>query len=404
MKRQIVIWGAGNQGREAYYNLKRNYEIVGFADSDNEKIGKEIVDGKKVLGHYHNFFIVIACGKWMEVSKELQRDGLSLSQDFIPYCMLLMKNVYLNNLLDCFDKRSICKYFNKVKNNKKIALIYGNCQVEIIANMLEYNKHFEKQYLLLRVPPVHLYQDEEQIDKVFYINEIMQLIDLFIFQNVSNHNRYNPKLGTDNILKMFSKNCRKLPIHNIYFDGYFIQYGDDENKYLKNMDKKDFPYTDSIIATFIDRGKSVNEILNLVFDEKLMTEVQIKMKCKNSLKNLKDREKWVEVPIVDYIEENYCNEQLFYTHNHPKNIVIYEYVRRILKALQIDEVDDFTEEELNMEFGTLRINNFPIFPCVIKALGLKKYESKVRISHISSKLIGVGEYIKEYIYRCYGME
>lgn len=407
MKKSIVIWGAGTQGRAAYYRLNKQFNIIGFLDSDSEKKNKKIVDGKRVLDQEKckkKFYIVIACGRWMDVAHKLQEKGLNFLVDFIPYNMFLKKNIYLNDLLDDFGAADTVLYLKEVKKTRKIALIYGNCQTEIISNMLEYNNDFEMQYMLVRVPQIHLYRDEDQIEQIFYKNKIMQLIDLFIYQNVRENNRFYPRLGTDMILKQFNNHCRKMPIHNIYFDGYFVQYDANNDRYFQNLDQKDFPYTDGIVNTLLEEGKSVSEILDTICNENLYSEEEIQKKCKQSIENLKHREKYVEVPIVDYIENNYMKEQLFYTYNHPKNIVIYEYVKRILKALEIDKFDDFTEEELNMEFGTLRINNFPIFPCVIKSLGLKKYESKVRISHISPKLIGIEEYIREYIYRCYGIE
>lgn len=405
LNRQIAIWGAGNQGRYAYYALKREYDVAGFLDADVKLKQAEIVDGKKVLDFYPDkYFIIIACGGWIDVSRSLIKKGLKLCVDFIPYNMFLGKNVQLDILLDCFGVTTTIDYLNRVKNKKKIALIYGNCQVEIIANMMEYNKDFEKQYLLLRVPQVHLYRCEKQIDSLFYSNGIMQLIDLFIYQNVKANNRYNRKLGTVNILNMLSSECRKMPIHNIYFDGYFIQYDTNEERYLRNMNEKDFPYTDYIVEELLENNKNTDEIMALINDENLVEPEKIIEKCRKSIDNLRDRERNVEIPIVDYIEKGYIKEQLFYTHNHPKNKVMYEYVKRILRALGINKADVFTEEELDIEFGTLRLNNFPIFPCVIKALKLEKYESKMRISYIDSHLVTMDEYIREYLFRCYEMK
>lgn len=404
MKSRIVIWGAGKQGRDAYYHLNRRYDIEGFLDSDITKTGIEVVDHKKVLADQgQRFFIVIACQKWMEVSNVLLNRGLKFLNDFIPYNMLIKKHICLHNLIDCFDISDIIEYLSRIKETKKLALIYGNCQTEIIANMLEYNVEFNRQYVLLRVPQIHLYRNEEQIEQIFYKSNIMQKMDLFIYQRVNENNRFHSKLGTENILKQFNNNIKSLAIHNIYFDGYFPQYDANDERYFRNLNKKDFPYTDGIVDLMIKEKKSSDEIVTLISSEDLLSEKEVKEKCEQSISNLREREKIVDVPIVDYIEENYCNEQLFYTYNHPKNIVIYEYVKRLLKCLGIEKNDEFTEEELNIEFGTLRINNFPIFPCVIKALGLKKYEKKVRISHISTNLITIEDYIREYIYRCYGV-
>ena len=403
MKKKVVIWGAGNQGRDAYYHLRDRYEVAGFYDSDLTKTGKEIVDGKQVLAYrVHEFFIVVACGKWMEVVRNLQERGLVVQEDFLPYHMLERRSLRLHDMMACIGADGIKKYLDTVRETKQIALVYGNCQTEIIANMLEYNKDFHNRYALLRVPQIHLYTDENQIKEIFYENGLMKKMDLFIYQNVKEENRFHPLLGVEHILEQMSVRCKKLCIHNIYFDGYFIQYDADENRYFSNMDQKDFPYTDSIVHELVTEGKGIDEIIEMINKTDFIAPEAVWEKCEKSIENLRRREEKVDVPIVDYIEKHYREEQLFYTYNHPKNIVIYEYVKRILKAIGIGNTDEFTEEELNLAFGTLRINNFPVFPCVISALGLKKYERKVRISHISTGLITMNEYIREYIVRCYG--
>lgn len=407
MKNQIIIWGAGVRGKEAYYALRKRFDIVGFLDSDIRKKDTEIVDGKRVLGqeaYEKDTLIVIACGKWMEVLQTLKERGLVFPVDYIPYHMLLGKKIRLHELLDCFGTESVLSFLKEVKKFKKIALLYGNCQTEIIANMLEYNRDFERQYLLLRVPQVHLYRDEKQVEQIFYQNGIMQMVDLFIYQNVKGNNRFCAKLGTHTILQQINHDCRKMPIHNIYFDGYFIQSDVYDDIFWKNFLQKDFPYFDKIVNGFLEEGKSADEIISLVKDENLFSCGEVIEHCEASIHNLREREKSVEIPIVDYIEENYKKEQLFYTHNHPKNFVIYEYVGRMLKALGIDNMDEFTKEELNMEFDTLRIPSFPVYPCVTKALGLKEYELKMCISNVSSRLITMEEYIREYIHRCYEIE
>ncbi len=405
LKDQIVIWGSGTRGMGAYYALRKSYEILGFLDSDPEKKHMEIVDGKKVLeSKPAGCLVIIACGRWMEVSRLLLEKGLRLCMDFLPYHMLMMEEIRLNDLLYCFRAEDIAAYLKEVRDRKQVALIYGNCQIDIMANMMEYNEEFRRRYILLRVPPVHLYKDEAHIEKVLYSDEIMKLVDLFIFQCVREDNRYSAKLGTAHIAEGMGKGCRKVCIHNLYFDGYFIQYDSDEGKYLKNMDEKSFPYTDVIVDMLLEDKKGTEEIIQLISKDDFVPKEKIETRCRKSIENLCAREKLVDVPIVDYIREHYKREQLFYTHNHPKNIVIYEYVKRILRVLEIDCVDEFTEEELNLEFGTLRINNFPVYPCVVKALGLEKYETKARISHISPGLVTMRQYIREYISRCCGVE
>ena len=52
-KEKIVIIGAGQHARVVLYNIEEQnkYEVIGFLDSDDSKIG-EFFEGKKILANY----------------------------------------------------------------------------------------------------------------------------------------------------------------------------------------------------------------------------------------------------------------------------------------------------------------------------------------------------------------
>lgn len=43
---QIVIYGAGNTGKSAYFYLRNRYECLFFVDGDDEKVGGYLKDWK----------------------------------------------------------------------------------------------------------------------------------------------------------------------------------------------------------------------------------------------------------------------------------------------------------------------------------------------------------------------
>ena len=50
--------------------------------------------------------------------EELQKKGFNLLIDFIPYNMLYMKNLRLNDFFDCFGVSGIHKFFVEIKKYK----------------------------------------------------------------------------------------------------------------------------------------------------------------------------------------------------------------------------------------------------------------------------------------------
>lgn len=55
--------------------------------------------------------------------------------------------------------------------------------------------------------------------------------------------------------------------------------------------------------------------------------------AENSIHELYLREKYCDIKITDFIEENYKEEQLFYSPNHPNERLINEYVNRMIEYL-----------------------------------------------------------------------
>lgn len=83
---QVIIYGAGNTGKSAYFYLKshRQYECLFFVDGDSNKWGKEIeglqVRPPEALKHIEKAKVIIASIFWKEIMEEIKEiDGLEIT-------------------------------------------------------------------------------------------------------------------------------------------------------------------------------------------------------------------------------------------------------------------------------------------------------------------------------------
>lgn len=107
MKEHIIIYGAGNTGKKAYYCLNDSCEIDFFVDKDSEKWEKKIFDKEikspDILKKYQNTKLVIASIYFNEIMKELDKYHLKNVVKFEPNLTCVLDLAIKNEL----DERTI---------------------------------------------------------------------------------------------------------------------------------------------------------------------------------------------------------------------------------------------------------------------------------------------------------
>ena len=80
IKEKVIIFGASLYGKIAYNVLKSKYEIVGFADNDKKKQGKQMLGvniySPEDIQRIDNISIIIASQYYAEIGKQLHNLGL----------------------------------------------------------------------------------------------------------------------------------------------------------------------------------------------------------------------------------------------------------------------------------------------------------------------------------------
>ena len=406
----VAIWGCGNDGRRLYEAIKGNFRVACFIDTH---AAGEQFDGVNVISFQEfedireteSLVILIGTKKYeKEITSILNKNSYRVGEDYLPYDIVFGDDDLILTSIDYFLLRKfLCEkeaieLVTEVmqRTHKKCTILYGNCQMRPLSSCLRHNRSFNRDYLIIKIPPFFEYNSPKE--KELFEEGFWNLCDLLISQRVKNENKISPRLSTECVEKRLRKDAQIIWIPNIYFNGYFPQLcANGHNVYLNDGDEGLFPIGDKYIDTLEEDGLSTQEILERISNPNFFNSEEIIGRCEHSLKELKKREELCSILMSDYVEENYKKWQLFYSPNHPINKVIYEESRRILEQLGYKNT---TIEQFDLK-PLVGMDN-PIYPSVVKILGLRE---KIEKSNANTAVWGFCgdflEFSKKYIEICW---
>lgn len=391
VQRKVALYGAGNVARKKYFLMQQLFEIECCYDNNENKIGGLLYDTpirkwQKVRNNA--VFIIITTDFWKEIALQLEDEGLELGKDYLPYyiyddlrysSIYYLRKDFLNG-----------KYLNKefkwsfLLPDKKIAIIYGNCQTGVYKNTLMLSREFKEKYIVIYTPEVWEYNFEPEFVS-FFLNDkyFWETVDLFIYQFVSKENDTYEELASEYCLEKLNKDCKKVAIVSLDFGGYFPQKGE-------RIKRGIFGFRDKYIDALMQQNLGKEKIIELLSDEQFIPDVEIENCVKKALFDLKKKDSFADVKIYDYIVENYTKEQLFYSPLHPCDNLIREYAQRIFQYLGLEW--DIADEDFAAICcgGIMRGADLLIYPSVIRKLGLKKYSNRF---HFNREYITKGMFL-----------
>lgn len=405
MKEKIAVWGTGRIAKRFYILYCKAFDVACFFDNKAKSCKEE--ECEKLCGipilrwsPENTYKIVIASSFWREIADQLNGYGLLPFKDYVLWKHITdCETVLYSDIYELMNVGGV-KEYRLCFDNKKIAVIYGNCQTSAIGRILKANKSFRQDYVVVKIPMVFEYETKREMLEYFSNDDnFWNQVDLFIYQPVSENNKFSPVLCTDRIINKLKETCKKVVILNLYFTGYFPQMIVGGSKVLSEINQAGMiPFGDKYIEGFIEDRINLEEIMNIVLDENFIGAEEIIQNAESSLAELERREQQTDIKITDYIKEHYQKKQLFYSCNHPNEELMLEYTNRLLRFLDYDKMEIGTADYF-ISCGSLKGQDIPVYPCVIKALGMEKYEQRYYPNRfIDSKiLLDIKEFIKFYI-------
>lgn len=284
-----------------------------------------------------------------------------------------------NNLIETFNLNEIEKIFNYFRSQgKKICIINGNCQTIHLTTLLSSNQTFQRLYQIIDIPRICTATAAD----IPAIEEILKLADLIITQPIKQTNKFTETLSTEHIKQIKNNNSTLVLIPNLTFMGYFPQAKlfETDSQPLKVGDKALFTYHDTIIEYFFEQGFDRDSIYSKVMDPFLLDREFVIEYMKEQLEIFKDREKDVDIKMIDELERRVFTEVIFHSFNHPKISLIKSLAQKILKYLDIQDLNVKSPETDE----SLPFQSQPVYPAVFRALNINpNLESKFYINKLA---------------------
>jgi hypothetical protein len=338
-------------------------------------------------------------------------------------CLNIIENVYSFDQVKCFDydmiiigygnqeydemclqkadKVRLKDYFYiqevyKLMGKKKLCLMVGTCILLGIERYLLKSKKFSKNYEII-------YSDIDLVEEYdlnfVYPDMLLENVDLFLYTRDSSAYR----MSNEAIINKLNEACLKLSVSGCIFSGYFPQsfLGKDKiNPYgFEDYVNKIFicEIMDKNINERIEKGYSLKTIVSELCNDNYYSHEYISNWIEKSFHFLRISEILTDINIYHFLKENYLNEKLYKSSEHPGNKIIKNLCLQILE--KIDCVDIFF---LNCDVAE-KNTGLPLYPAVRNYLKLEKScENIILYDRSTNEYINRNfeEYIREY-YKLY---
>jgi hypothetical protein len=258
----------------------------------------------------------------------------------------------------------------------KFYSVYGNCQGMILAEFLNNNPVFKNLFHYIPLTPCNLINDAEIED---FIKNAVKKLDLFIYIPISDDYRNDFKFSSNYFLSQLSPECIKISFPSLYYNVYDRQmtYLTDEKG---NRVRIPSEYHDKIlIKMYMTYNHLKNEEIFQKYIENInnyenFSKPELEEAATSNYRELKRRENLLiedkrnnyVLRIADFIFENYQNQRLFYTLNHPSKFVYLHLREQLFRHLRIENV----KADFNPLLDPHTDFMFGIFPPVRKYLEL----------------------------------
>ncbi len=365
-----AVRGTGMHGAKCAWMLSgHGIDIRYFITKGRMEL--ETFRGKKVYNeNVESLYVVVATSPevYLLVADEFRSEGKREFEDFAYYEWLF----------------------------KDVVLLHGNCHMAIIKKFLLSSSAFRNHYAIYPYPLLISETKEFRTEP-----EIFRHIEIWIHQDIRRNNQFGYKVSDEYIQSYVSPGIKEIIIPHLYGIGKMlfpqsIALGGNE-AINDGLDEDGiFLHGDKVIEEAISRGMNIDEIIEYCKSDSVMSEEEIKYNFSVGMAKLREREKLWDIPIYDFIKDNYQEEKLFHDDGHPTNFVMKRIAEEILKRLQIYDLQIHCDSRMDL-------NEKCVYPIVKKVLGLRWEDKEIRVTGKKlAEYMDFEEYIREYCWWRHG--
>jgi len=241
-------------------------------------------------------------------------------------------------------------------------LFYGNCQIEAIYKTLNLNSN-KYETCFIKCYECNIIQQP--------FTDKLKIMDIIITQHINDNYLGKEYLSTNYVIRNCKHDCKVIILPNYHFKLYYF----DCNFHSKLTTPSSYHY-DNMIECY-KQGKSVDYYLeHYVNNPELKSKEELEKiadECISELdKRYSDSQKYkimhanvITIPISNFIKENYKDNFLFHTINHPTKVLIQHVCHELLNILQIENTMDYWSDFLSHTIRNI------MYKCVEQVVSFK---------------------------------
>lgn len=239
-------------------------------------------------------------------------------------------------------------------------VIVGNCQASALEIMLRTNAYFTSHFELVSFPPVHEISEAMIPD----LHEAVSHAAIVMPQRVDDAYRGGIGLGTKALMAL-ARSAIVVRWPSVYWAGYFPDLF-----YLRDAEGRPivdcaFDYHDRTILEGYAAGLDAKEVCSRLEDPDRPS--QAKAWAEQATAELSIRGEDCDVQIASFIASRFQHELLFFSMNHPSNVLLGKIATDIMELLGIPGGVDHRQVPAEILGGTF----FPLHANDVRALQLE---------------------------------
>lgn len=383
--KNIILFGVSEEAIEFYnkYHAKLHISFCVTSYSENvilqpmRECGLEtfLYDDVKITEE--DYLIICDSEYFQPLERRLQTDGM------VEY------KQYLSSKLAA-----------GILEQKKIVVLMGSEFISQLVTALETLQEIKKHYYCI-------YYSESELLKAYAnrmaeYQHVARFSDIYIL-SVCDKGMYKAKVLTP---EFFAKECLRISVSDYTFNGYYPQIctGRDEYSQFLFRERKrlEIPYFTLVLAKedanlreYVCDNVPVEEIIERISNPEFYSKEQVLQHFENAVENIRKSDEKADIKLAEFIEQ-FCRQRVGYRNLDEWNTNVLEYVlKQVLEKMGLGHLA-VDEEVMADLLETKSGSELPVYPCVLRHLGIEGYQNKKYrvVSYYQTRYMDFEEYIR----------
>jgi hypothetical protein len=267
--------------------------------------------------------------------------------------------------------------------SKPTLIVSGNCQARFLARVLAANPQIKDRYRVV------YFRAFRKGDTDTIAREDLESCEV-LFEQIAHQ---APELPDKDQLPA---GCQVLRFPILFLNSLWPQAIDDpRNEASKSKEQPAglWPYGDRYVLKLLDQGFTPDQVVDEYLNWDLSEKVDLERFHHINWAKAKELDRRAELKLGGYVEQNFRNERLFVTRNHPSREMLIVMRDKAFEALDLAPATH--DDDIDPASGGMYNSYVPVHPSVAKFFGLTWWTPDLRYRTHGDDM-DIREYLRRY--------